>query len=139
MLTNHGMDFSQFGVSHTDVAARVRELAAKQLTQAEKDVHGCPMRVGGIDRRHSDYFSLAACDLVASWLESNHGSKGVGLVCETQLILPEYLSGRKKSHWPYKLVRAESPEELANDMSNNRCLMPWNLDRRFGHTSCRRK
>jgi hypothetical protein len=121
VLTNHGMDFTGV-VSHGGVAARVRQLAGEKFKHAGKDQYGGAYVAGGRGRgagtHHPDYFHKTACDLVASWLETNHGSTGVGLVCETQLILPEYLKGRKKSHWPYKLVRAESPKELANDMSN---------------------
>ena len=117
VLTNHGMDFSGV-VSHGDVAARVRQLAGEKFKQSDKDEDGWEYGCEADSSHHLDYFSLAACDLVASWLETKHGSVGVGLVCETQLILPEYLKGRKQSHWPYKLVRAESAEELANDMSN---------------------
>ena len=55
------------------------------------------------------------CYLMASWLETAHGGVGVGLVCDA--THPARDSG-------HTIVRAESAEELANNMSNKQCGVP---------------
>ena len=39
------------------------------------------------------------------------------LICETQIILPEYMRGRMASHWPYKILRCNSAHEFSMDMT----------------------
>ena len=108
VLNNHGVDFDG-RVSHGD-------LAEEKFTDWEQDL--CSV-YGQRTAHHSDYFAKTTCDLgLASWLEANHGwAWCVSLVCETQLILPEYLAGRKKNHLPYK--RAETTGETAGELAND--------------------
>lgn len=97
VLTNYVISFPD--VTHGMVAARMR-----------KD-----------QEKSADPWDKYAVNRAADWLEQNHRSTPVELVCETQLILPEYLAGRKESHWPYKFVRCENAWQLKGDLATLSC------------------
>mmetsp|Transcript_97332 Transcript_97332/g.172314 ORF Transcript_97332/g.172314 Transcript_97332/m.172314 type:complete len:555 (-) Transcript_97332:78-1742(-) len=87
------------GVTHGDVAAALR-------------------KKGQLHFRDEESSLIETCHMVAHYLEENHKDVPVRVMCETQIILPMYLEGRKRSHLPYKIVRCHSADELRRDLSS---------------------
>ena len=105
ILTNYSITFPE--ITHARVAAELRKVFAELYRGDMRGDHPDP----------NNNFAIA-CWALPAWLEATHGELPVQLLCETQLILPKYLESRKTSHWPYKFVRAETADELKEDMSN---------------------
>jgi len=103
ILDNYEIEFkpskdgADRGVTHGDVAAALRQKADEKF-----DVRA----------------QIEMCHTMARWIEENHASTYVKVMCETQIILPMYLEGRKRSHLPYKIVRCSDPDQLRQDLCN---------------------
>lgn len=103
ILDNYEVSFApdvtgDSGVTHGDVAAALRKRGEEKF-HLQKDM-------------------VNSCHELARWLEEEHGQTHVRLMCETQIILPIYLEGRKRSHLPYKIVRCADPADLRQDLNN---------------------
>jgi hypothetical protein len=90
-----------------DVAAEMRRLVPFVFTKTT------------ISCEHETLLTHGAPDAtlqMANWLEANQKDEPVSLICETQIILPKYVEARQSSHFPAKVERAATANDLAKDL-----------------------